>query len=294
MKSTKLKNHEQNALSFEIDISANIPSTLTKNHYENFPVASFLIPKYYRNDIALVYWFARTADDLADEGDAAKEKRLYELDKFELEFQKSLNGGSKNFYFNQLSKTINSNNLTISYFTDLLSAFKQDVLKKEYESYDEVLDYCRRSANPVGRILLELFKVRNEEALESSDKICTALQLTNFYQDTLIDLEKGRNYYPQDEMKIFNVTQKMFELKENNPNIKALVKHNVERAQILFDEGKSLLKYLNGRFKIEIKWTIAGGEKILEKMRQNNYDVFSERPKLNKIEFILLLAKNIF
>ncbi|MCU0343417.1 MAG: squalene synthase HpnC [Ignavibacterium sp.] len=281
-------------MSFEIDISANIPSTLTKNHYENFPVASFLIPKYYRNDIALVYWFARTADDLADEGDAAKEKRLYELDKFELEFQKSLNGGSKNFYFNQLSKTINSNNLTISYFTDLLSAFKQDVLKKEYESYDEVLDYCRRSANPVGRILLELFKVRNEEALESSDKICTALQLTNFYQDTLIDLEKGRNYYPQDEMKIFNVTQKMFELKENNPNIKALVKHNVERAQILFDEGKSLLKYLNGRFKIEIKWTIAGGEKILEKMRQNNYDVFSERPKLNKIEFILLLAKNIF
>jgi squalene synthase HpnC len=294
LKSTKLKNHEQNALSFEIDISANIPSTLTENHYENFPVASFLIPKYYRNDIALVYWFARTADDLADEGDAAKEKRLYELDKFELEFQKSLNGGSKNFYFNQLSKTINSNNLTISYFTDLLSAFKQDVLKKEYESYDEVLDYCRRSANPVGRILLELFKVRNEEALESSDKICTALQLTNFYQDTLIDLEKGRNYYPQDEMKIFNVTQKMFELKENNPNIKALVKHNVERAQILFDEGKSLLKYLNGRFKIEIKWTIAGGEKILEKMRQNNYDVFSERPKLNKIEFILLLAKNIF
>lgn len=294
MKSTKLKNHEQNALSFEIDISANIPSTLTENHYENFPVASFLIPKYYRNDIALVYWFARTADDLADEGDAAKEKRLYELDKFELEFQKSLNGGSKNFYFNQLSKTINSNNLTISYFTDLLSAFKQDVLKKEYESYDEVLDYCRRSANPVGRILLELFKVRNEEALESSDKICTALQLTNFYQDTLIDLEKGRNYYPQDEMKIFNVTQKMFELKENNPNIKALVKHNVERAQILFDEGKSLLKYLNGRFKIEIKWTIAGGEKILEKMRRNNYDVFSERPKLSKIEFILLLAKNIF
>lgn len=294
MKSTKLKNHEQNALSFEIDISANIPSTLTKNHYENFPVASFLIPKYYRNDIALVYWFARTADDLADEGDAAKEKRLYKLDKFELEFQKSLNGGSKNFYFNQLSKTINSNNLTISYFTDLLSAFKQDVLKKEYESYDEVLDYCRRSANPVGRILLELFKVRNEEALESSDKICTALQLTNFYQDTLIDLEKGRNYYPQDEMKIFNVTQKMFELKENNPNIKALVKHNVERAQILFDEGKSLLKYLNGRFKIEIKWTIAGGEKILEKMRQNNYDVFSKRPKLNKIEFILLLVKNIF
>jgi phytoene/squalene synthetase len=96
----------------------------------------------------------------------------------------------------------------------LLSAFKQDVLKKEYETYNEVLDYCRRSANPVGRILLELFKVRDEEALKSSDKICTALQLTNFYQDTAIDIEKGRNYFPQNEMKMFNVTKKMFELKE--------------------------------------------------------------------------------
>lgn len=294
MKSKKLKNPEQNTLSFEIDSTKNIPSALAKNHYENFPVASFLIPKYYRKDVALVYWFARTADDLADEGDAAQDKRLDELNKFESEFQKSLNGESNDFYFNQLSKTIKSNDLTINYFTDLLSAFKQDVLKKEYESYDDVLDYCRRSANPVGRILLELFKVRDEEALKSSDKICTALQLTNFYQDTAIDIEKGRNYFPQNEMKMFNVTKKMFELKENNPNIKALVKHNVERAQLLFDEGKTLLKYLNGRFKIEIKWTIAGGEKILEKIRQNDYDVFSKRPKLNKIEFILLLVKNIF
>lgn len=294
MKSKKLKNPEQNTLSFEIDSTKNIPSALAKNHYENFPVASFLIPKYYRKDVALVYWFARTADDLADEGDAAQDKRLDELNKFESEFQKSLNGESNDFYFNQLSKTIKSNDLTINYFTDLLSAFKQDVLKKEYESYDDVLDYCRRSANPVGRILLELFKVRDEEALKSSDKICTALQLTNFYQDTAIDIEKGRNYFPQNEMKMFNVTKKMFELKENNPNIKALVKHNVERAQLLFDEGKTLLKYLNGRFKIEIKWTIAGGEKILEKIRQNDYDVFSKRPKLNKIEFTLLLVKNIF
>jgi squalene synthase HpnC len=294
LKSKKLKNPEQNTLSFEIHSTKNIPSALAKNHYENFPVASFLTPKHNRKNVALVYWFARTADDLADEGDAAQDKRLDELNKFESEFQKSLNGESNDFYFNQLSKTIKSNNLTINYFTDLLSAFNQDVLKKEYESYDDVLDYCRRSANPVGRILLELFKVRDEEALKSSDKICTALQLTNFYQDTAIDIEKGRNYFPQNEMKMFNVTKKMFELKENNPNIKALVKHNVERAQLLFDEGKTLLKYLNGRFKIEIKWTIAGGEKILEKIRQNDYDVFSKRPKLNKIEFILLLVKNIF
>jgi len=275
------------------DLEANV-SNLAKNHYENFPVASFLIPKKFRKDIAIIYWFARTADDLADEGNVEPERRLEELNKFELEFNKSLKGESDNIYFNKLAKTISDNKLSIGYFFDLLSAFKQDVVKKEYENFNEVLDYCKRSANPVGRTLLELFNISDEDALMCSDKICTALQLTNFYQDTLIDIEKGRNYYPQNEMKMLNVTKKMFELKENNPNIKALLKHNVERAQSLFDEGKNLLKYLDGRFKIEIKWTIAGGEKILDKIRKNEYDVFTKRPKLDRVDFILLLVKSIF
>lgn len=281
-----MKNDPKNA---EINISL-----LAKNHYENFPVGSFLIPKNYRKDVAIVYWFARTADDLADEGNAAPEKRLEELNKFENEFQKSLKGISDNLYFIQLAKTITEKKLSITHFTDLLSAFKQDVVKKSYNNFDEVLDYCQRSANPVGRILLELFKVNSDAATNCSDKVCTALQLTNFYQDTVLDIGKGRNYYPQDEMETFGVIKKMFELKENNPNIKALLKHNVDRAQVLFDEGKNLLKYLNGRFKVEIKWTIAGGEKILDKIRKNDYDVFSIRPKLNKIDFIGLLIKSIF
>jgi squalene synthase HpnC len=264
------------------------------NHYENFPVASFLIPKYYRKEVAIVYWFARTADDLADEGDSDSEKRLDDLNKFEIEFNKSLSGVSENIYFNQLSKTISNKKLSAKYFIDLLSAFKQDVVKKEYENYDEVLNYCKRSANPVGRILLELFNINEKEAIISSDKICTALQLTNFFQDTVIDIEKGRNYYPQNEMKMYGVLQKMFELKENNPNIKAFVKHNIERTQALFDDGKNLLKYLNGRFKLEIKWTVAGGEKILDMIRKNDYDVFTKRPKLNKIDFISLFIKSIF
>ena len=275
------------------DLEANV-SNLARDHYENFPVASFLIPKKFREDFAIVYWFARTADDIIDEGNVEPEKRLNEINKFELEFQKSLKGESDNLYFNQLAKTISDNKLSTGYFFDLLSAFKQDVVKKNYENFNEVLDYCKRSANPVGRILLELFNISDEDALVCSDKICTALQLTNFYQDTLIDIEKGRNYYPQNEMKMLNVTKKMFELKENNPNIKALVKHNVERAQSLFDEGKNLLKYLDGRFKIEIKWTIAGGEKILDKIRKNEYDALTNRPKLDIVDFILLLVKSIF
>lgn len=267
--------------------------SLTKNHYENFPVASFLIPKALREEIAIIYWFARTADDLADEGDDNNAERLEKLNLFEKEFQLSLENKSNNQLFKQLSKTIKNNNLSSTYFLNLLSAFKQDVIKKRYENFDEILDYCKLSANPVGRILLELFKVNEEEAKICSDKICTALQLTNFYQDTLIDYNKGRIYYPVDEMKLFNVTELMLELKENNPNIKALVKHNIDRTQFLFDEGKNLLQYLSGRFLYEIKWTIAGGEKILSKIRKNNYDVFSKRSKLSKIDFITLLVKSI-
>ena len=269
-------------------------TTLVKNHYENFPVASFLIPTYYRKDIAIVYWFARTADDMADEGDYEPEIRLNRLYKFEADFKKSLKETSDNPYFNLLSNIIKDKALSPVYFLSLLSAFRQDVVKKRYESFDEVLDYCARSANPVGRILLELFKVNSPEAIIASDKICTALQLTNFFQDTSIDFYKGRIYYPLDELRMFSVTEKMFELNENNPNIKALVKHNVDRTQVLFDEGKTLLKYLSGRFKFEIKWTIAGGEKILGKIRQNDYNVFTKRPKLSKIDFITLFIKCIF
>ena len=141
---------------------------------------------------------------------------------------------------------------------------------------------------------LNCLKCKDEEAIILSDKICTALQLTNFLQDTVIDFEKGRIYYPQEELRKFSVTEKMFEIKENNPNIKALVKHNVDRTQVLFDEGKNLLRYLSGRFKYEIKWTIAGGEKILSKIRKNDYDVFTKRPKLSKIDFLTLFIKNFF
>lgn len=267
---------------------------LTEGHYENFPVASFIIPKNYRKEIAVIYWFARSADDIADEGNIDPENRLAMLDEFESDFEKALNFSGENSNLKFLAQTIIKHNLDPKNFTDLISAFKQDVTKKSYSTFSEILDYCSRSANPVGRILLALFKITDEQAKIYSDKVCTALQLTNFYQDTNIDFEKGRNYFPQDEISMFKITQNVFELKENNPNIKALVKHNVERTQLLFDEGKKLLNYLNGRFKIEIKWTIAGGEKILEKIRKNDYDVFSARPKLSKLDFVFLLVKNIF
>ncbi len=268
--------------------------SLTVNHYENFPVASFLIPKYYRKDIEIVYWFARTADDIADEGNINENERLRNLDNFEKELTLALNDESNNKYFLALKQTIDKRNLSTQNFFVLLSAFKQDVIKKRYNNFNEVLDYCKRSANPVGRIVLEIYGIRDENANKFSDNICTALQLTNFYQDTLVDFEKGRIYYPTDEMKKFGVTENMFNLQENNLNISDLVKHNVDRAGLLFNEGKNLFSYLTGKLKIEIKWTVAGGEKILSKIRENNYNIFCERPRLSKTDFFYILLKNIF
>ncbi len=201
---------------------------------------------------------------------------------------------SENVNFNLLSTIIKKNNLSSNYFIDLISAFKQDVTKFRYKNFAEVADYCKRSANPVGRVLLEIFKIRDDNAVKCSDKICTALQLTNFYQDTGIDYKKGRIYYPQDEMELFFVSEKMFELKENNPNIKALVKYNIDRTQQLFNEGRDIINYLSGRFKYEIKWTISGGEKILSKIVKKDFNVFRYRPVSNKFDYFNLLIKSLF
>jgi len=265
-----------------------------KTHYENFPVVSRLIPKKIRKHIAIIYWFARTADDLADEGNEWEEVRLKNLDDFELSLKNLLNRNAKNEYEFALANTINENKLSQQHFFDLIKAFKQDVVKKRYENFNEVSDYCQHSANPVGRLILELFDIRDEKAFEYSDKICTALQLTNFLQDTVIDYNNGRIYLPVDEMQKFGVTEKLFEQKDICDNLKLLIKYNTDRIQKLFDEGKKLLQFLRGRLKYEIIWTVKGGEEILEQIRKNDYNVFTYRPELSKIRMAGLLRKSLF
>lgn len=276
------------------DLSLKASVSLAKTHYENFPVASFLLPKSKRSDIALIYWFARTADDFADEGQFSASERISALNAIEKYFLDSLNGIYVNNEFKGLSDVVVRNNLNPVDFINLISAFRQDVIKKRYENFDEILDYCKRSANPVGRIVLDIFNIRNADAYNYSDKICTALQLTNFYQDVEIDYNKGRIYFPLDEMKRFNVDESIFEMKENNPNFSALLKYSIDRTRVLFSEGKNLFSFLKGRLKTEIKWTVAGGEKILSKIEKNNYQIFGNRPKLNKTDIITILLKSIF
>ncbi|UCH65205.1 MAG: squalene synthase HpnC [Ignavibacterium sp.] len=282
----------QNKNSISVTDAYSQALTFAKTHYENFPVVSLLIPKRLKKHIAIVYWFARTADDIADEGNVSEKIRLEKLNEFEDEFKNSLEGNSSNGYEIALSNTITERKLTPKYFTDLLSAFKQDVTKRRYANFDEVLNYCKRSANPVGRIILELFDIRNEKANEYSDKICTALQLTNFLQDTIIDYKKGRIYLAKDEMQNFGVTDFLFEQKENNYNFKRLVKHNVERIYGFFDEGKNLLTFLNGKLRAEINWTILGGEEILLQIKKNDFDILNHRPELSKIKMAGLLINS--
>ena len=266
--------------------------TFAKTHYENFPVVSVLIPQKMRKHIAIIYWFARTADDIADEGNESEEIRLARLNEFESNFISSLNNEINYGYEMALVNTITKMKLTPQYFIDLLSAFKQDVTKTRYANFDQVLNYCNRSANPVGRIILELFDIRDKNADEYSDKICTALQLTNFLQDTAIDYRKGRIYLAKDEMQNYKVSEFMFEQKENNHNLKQLVKFNVERIKNIFEDGKTLLSFLNRNLKVEIKWTIAGGEEILKQIKKNDYDILNHRPKLGKIKMAGLLVKS--
>lgn len=264
------------------------------SHYENFPVVSLFIPKDLRKHIAIIYWFARTADDLADEGRLTDNERLKQIEDFESSFTDITIGKFKSPIEEALYLTINEKNLTPQLFYDLLRAFKQDVIKKRYINFEEVLGYCQYSANPVGRLILELFEIKSNDAFEFSDKICTALQLTNFYQDIELDFQKGRIYLPQNEQKQFNVTENMFAKKENNVNLKQLLKHSIERTQIMFDDGKNLLRFLKGRFKLEIKWTILGGEAILEKIRKKDYEIFNARPMLTKTDLSALFIKSFF
>jgi len=264
-----------------------------KSHYENFPVVSFLIPKNLRKHVAIIYWFARTADDYADEGNLSKGERLEKLNNFEFRLKQLLIGKAESDYEIALANTINEKNLTAENFYNLLKAFRQDVIKYKYDNFDEIIDYCKHSANPVGRLTLELFDIRSEEAIKYSDKICTALQLTNFLQDVSIDYKKGRIYLPKDEMEMLQITEKMFEDKENNHKLKQLVKHNVDRIQNLFNEGKKLFPLLSGRLKVEIKWTVAGGEEILNRIRKNDYNVLNNRPELSKTRMVSLLLKSL-
>lgn len=183
--------------------------------------------------------------------------------------------------------------LTPKYFYDLISAFKQDFQKTRYQTFDELINYCERSANPIGRIVLEFFSIRDADSLRFSDAVCTALQLTNFYQDVSVDIKKDRIYIPLEELQKFGVTENQFEFRKNNTNFEQLVRYQVERTKLLFIEGRNLVSRLPKELRSQIYMTILGGEKILSKIEKMNYNVLSVRPKLSKLDYLTILLRTL-
>jgi phytoene/squalene synthetase len=287
---------------------------LPVDHYENFPVASWLVPARLRPPIEAIYLFARGADDIADEGYLPDAQRLEGLDAYlraldAIERQRNPGPG-----FERIEQAIREWRLPIALLRDLIDAFKQDVVKKRYATFAELMDYSRRSANPVGRLVLHVFGVRPlfppggtaSEAVDESvppggkrgltpysDLICSALQFTNFWQDVGLDWEKGRIYIPQEDLERFAVTEDDIAAGRVTDAWRGLMRFECERARAMLREGAPLGQLLPGRLGLEIRATVAGGAAILDKIDAAGGNVFRYRPKLNKLDWAMILAKAV-
>ena len=262
------------------------------NHYENFPVASWVLPARLRGPVRTVYAFARQADDFADEGDAPAEERLRNLARFahELDRIETLRPPQLPL-FQALATTVREHGLPLAPFRDLLSAFSQDVTKRRYADFGEVMDYCRRSANPIGRLLLHLYGETRPRSLALSDGICASLQLINFLQDVEIDYRKGRIYLPQDEMQRFGVSEAQIERRDASGAWGALMHHQIERARRMLQAGAPLGGVLKGRVGIELRMIVLGGERILRKLHDAHGDVFRRRPVLDRRDWLSMFFR---
>lgn len=282
----------QSSTAWDVESSYAYCEKLARSHYENFPVGSVLVPKRLRKYFYSIYAFARTADDFADEGyndNHSEAERLALLDEWRVMLRDCFAGHASHPIFIALHDTQQQCKLPITLFEDLLSAFSQDVVKRRYQSYDELLDYCRRSANPIGRLILLLFGYTDESLHILSDHICTGLQLANHWQDVAIDLQKDRIYLPEDDLKAYGLTIEDLQQQQLSPAFLELMKYEVEQARQLFTKGKPLCTAVTGRLSIELRVVWLGGSRILDGIEANGYDIFNKRPAITKRDKISIL-----
>ena len=274
---------------------------IAKQHYENFPVASHLLPAKLRPHIAAVYAFARTADDFADEPGYHASERLRLLS----EWRDLLHSGTVNrepgtdptpgsrlpdpeSIFIALHDTIDKFALPMQLFDDLLDAFVQDVGTTRYSTWADVLDYCRRSANPVGRLVLRLSGYRDDRLDAASDAVCTALQLTNFWQDLAIDWARGRLYVPEEIWKAHSADLASLDANDMTAQWRAALADCGARTRALFERGRPVCDGVSGRLRYELRATWLGGTRILHRLEAAGYDVFSARPKLGPSDALVI------
>lgn len=256
------------------------------DHYENFPVASWLCPKPLRAPITAIYWFARVADDLADEGDVPVEQRQADLAAYRAELARVAAGQppARRWaqVFDPLSRAIAAHRLPVPLLDDLLDAFIQDTGNPLYPDRASLLDYCRRSANPIGRLLLHLYGIWDEVALVRSDLICSALQLINFWQDLSVDLPRGRCYIPQKEATRFGLLADTVRAGAAGPAERALVRDLCEWSRQMMLDGAPLARQIPGRAGWELRLVVHGGLRILEKIADMDFATLSQRPALSR------------
>lgn len=258
-------------------------------HYENFPVASWLLPARLRAPVRAIYRFARTADDIADEGDDAPQVRLAKLAHLAAQLD-AIEARHANEW-PDLADAIARHALPVALLRDLLSAFAQDVVVQRYADYDALLDYCRRSANPIGRLLLHLYG-RDDPALAAqSDSICTGLQLTNFWQDVALDFAKGRVYVPADELRHFGVDEAAIGAGRVDTAWSALMAAQTARARAMLQSGAPLARALGGRIGLELRLVVQGGLRILEGIDAVAGDVFRRRPVLRAADWLRMTLR---
>ena len=263
---------------------------LPVEHYENFPVASWLLPARFRPPIEAIYAFARGADDIADEGDLSDAARLRGLERY-LRALDEIEAGATpaEAPFTRIAGAIREYGLPVQLLRDLVDAFMQDVTKKRYATFAELMDYSRRSANPVGRLLLHLFGPQYSR--EQSDAICSALQLINFWQDVAVDWKKNRVYIPQEDLDRFEVAESQIALGVADDHWRELMAFESTRSREMLRSGAPLGRSLPGRLGLEIRATVQGGMAILDKIDAAGGDVFRNRPVLKPLDWIHMLAR---
>jgi len=265
---------------------------IVRSHYENFPIASWFIPKEIRKYIWAIYAFARIADDYADEPGYTLAERMDNLSQWGQYLDECYNGNPTHRVFAALADTVERFQIPVELFQNLLTAFRSDVTVKRYETFEEVLEYCCHSANPIGRLMLLLFNYRSETMMELSDHICTALQLTNFWQDISVDLQKDRIYLPLEDLEEFAYSeQDLLERKFDN-RFRNLMAFQVQRTAELFVEGKPLLSMIGKDLSRELRLTWNGGTRILQKIHKQDYNVLIQRPALTTLDKLGLLFRS--
>ena len=260
------------------------------DHYENFPVASLLLPRRLVPAVEAIYAFARSADDIADEGDATPAERAAALSAYTAALEQIDQGQTPaEPMFARLAASIVQYALPMAPFHALLSAFQQDVVTCRYANYEDLLDYCRRSANPVGLLMLTLYRAADAGNVRDSDAICSALQLINFLQDVAIDLKKGRIYLPLEDLARFVVAPAALGSDVGGACWRALMQFEVARTRALMHSGSALALRLPGRIGWELRLVVQGGLRILERIEAAGYDVFGHRPQLQKRDWLTIL-----